>query len=313
MLAERGVGFDACEPAAAGEMELSVRAALREGYGTIAVVGGDGTLGEAARGFFESADELAKDDDDALPASIAPRAALAILPAGTGNDFARGLTQKRAPLEMWLERLVAHCRPDGDGPEETTRPVDVLYATVDGGARRFVCLNAATLGIGADVASRVAAQGSALRRLSGEARFALAATGALIAWRNRAVRIEVDEDYLLECATNLVAVANGPFAGGGMHFAPEAASDDGRLEVVTACGVSRAGVVRELARIHRSGHLANPKVRLKSGTRARIQTIDEADPLRVEADGDVRGHTPATFRIMPRALRIVRAPDDRLQ
>ena len=183
--------------------------------------------------------------------------------------------------------------------------VDTLYASTDDGARRFVCLNAATLGIGADVAARVAAQGGAARRLSGEARFALAAAGALIAWRNREVRVSIDDDYLMECATNLIAVTNGAYAGGGMHFAPSARPDDGCLEVVTACRVSRAGVVRELARIHRGGHLANPKVILKSGTRVRIETADPSERLPVEADGDPRGHTPAVFQLMPQSLRFV--------
>jgi diacylglycerol kinase family enzyme len=338
-----GVGFDAAEPAAPGELERRVREGLREGYRTIAVVGGDGTLSEAARGFFQSPDELQtveaslegdtpahpssntpahrSGDALALPVNVAPRAALAILPAGTGDDFARGLRGQRAPLAEWIERLVAHCRRAGDGRETeraeetatprvvaqatTTRVVDVLYATVNNGARKFVCLNAATLGIGAEVATRVGAQGGALRRLPGEVRFALAASGALVAWRNRAVRIEVDDDDRLECETNLIAVANGPFAGGGMHFAPEARSDDAQLDLLTVCGISRAGVVRELARIHRGGHLANPKVSLQRGASVRIETLDAADPLPVEADGDVRGHTPATFQIIPRALRIV--------
>jgi diacylglycerol kinase (ATP) len=161
------------------------------------------------------------------------------------------------------------------------------------------------VGFSADVVTRVTRQAGAWRRLGGEARFALAAVGALAAWRNREVRVAVDDAELVECATNLIAVANGAYAGGGMKFAPSARVDDGRLEVLAACGVSRGGVMRELARIHRGGHVANPKIIFTSGTRVRVETVETGATLAVEADGDMRGYTPAEFRVMPGALRLV--------
>ncbi|MCA1632616.1 MAG: hypothetical protein LC802_02590 [Acidobacteria bacterium] len=299
VLEQHGIGFDVNETTAAGEGETRVRDALREGYLTVASVGGDGTLSEVVRGFFECA---AAGGDAHSPPPLNPAAALAILPAGTGDDFARGLTGRRAPLEEWAERLVAHCR--ADDAEETTRPLDALYVTASGGAGSFVCLNAATLGISANVVTRVGLQTGAVRRLPGEARFAWAAVGAIAAWRNRRVRITVD-DQTIDCATNLLAVVNGQFVGGGMWFVPSARPDDGFLDVIVACDITRTQAVRELARIHRGGHLANPKVVLKRGVRARVETLDPAEPLVLEADGDVRGQTPAEFRLMPGALRLV--------
>jgi len=100
-------------------------------------------------------------------------------------------------------------------------------------------------------------------------------------------------------------VVNGPFSGGGMNFSPTARTDDGQLDVVTACGISRAGILRELTRIHRGGHLANPKVRMLRGTRVRVEAVAPTEALGVEADGDVRGHTPVDIRVMPCALRVV--------
>ena len=169
----------------------------------------------------------------------------------------------------------------------------------------FLCINAATLGIGAEVAGRVAAQGKRVRRLSGEARFALAAVAALARWRLRRLAVQVDDDAPQECLTNLVAVANSPFAGGGMMFAPAARADDGQLDVVTACDLSRAQIVRELTRIHRGGHLANPRVHITSGVRVRIEHLTQHDALAIEADGDVRGHTPVEFRVIAGALHVV--------
>ena len=301
-LGRAGVAFEAHEALRPGETERRTREALAEGFGTVAVVGGDGTLSAAASGYFRPFADAGRDE---LPRPVNPEAALAVLPAGTGDDFARGLTGgRREPLDAWAARLVTHCREDGRALN-STRGVDVLACEVAGGAGRFVCLNALTLGVGAEVAALVAAQGGGLRRLPGEARFAWAAVRALAAWRDRRVRVEVDGEAWAECRTNLIAVVNGPFAGGGMNFSPAADISDGLLDALTVCSISRAELVRELLRVHRGGHLANPKVRLARGTRARIETLGGDPPLGVEADGDVRGRTPAEFRLVPSALRVV--------
>lgn len=305
-LAGAGVKFEAHEAREFGDARRAARAALEEGYLTVAVVGGDGTLGEVVSGFFaEATDEDAKRVvNEVLPRAVRPEAALALLPAGTGNDFARAVEGRRASLAYWLARLVAHCLA-ADGAE--AREVDVIRGEAAGatGRRSFLCLNAVTLGIGAEVAARVAAQKKLTRKLSGEARFALAAAGALAGWRERRVRIRVDENESWECETNLVAVVNSRFAGGGMMFSPGARVDDGLLDLVTACRVPRRTVVREMTRIHRGGHLSNPRVRLLRGATITIEPATPSDTLPVEADGDVRGTTPLRLRVLPRALRVV--------
>jgi len=292
-----GIAFDSYETTQAGDATLRTRSALQAGITTIAIIGGDGTLSEAAEGFFEFGNQ-----PDLLLSAINDQAALAILPAGTGDDFARGLMGRRAPLEHWTELLISHCQKED---QQSTRLVDLMYGACEGNARRFICLNASTMGIGGETASRVAAQGGFMRRFSGEARFAAAAVGALGAWRERPVRVTIDESVVIEGGMNLVAVANGPYAGGGMMLSPRAQFDDGRLDVVTASGLNRAAVIRELPRIHGGGHVKNPKVRITQGQRVRIETFSHEDGMLIEADGNVRGKTPVEFRIMPRTLRIV--------
>jgi diacylglycerol kinase (ATP) len=316
-LSRAGIRFDAHETRHAGDATTETRTALLEGYGTIAVVGGDGTLSEAAEGFFdlrgdskgeasslrdETASALLTSHD--LPRAINSEAALAILPSGTGDDFARGLLSgRRASVEEWTSNLIAHCRYD---ERSRTRPVDVLHGTTDGGgSREFICINVATLGIGAEVAAGVAAQKRFARRLPGEARFVSAALAALLAWRERFVRVSLDDGTIIEHRMNLLAVANGVYAGGGMMFAPDARLDDGMMNLLLAHDLSRSAILRELPRIRRGGHLANPHVRTIKTTRVLIETLSPQDALPVEADGNVRGHTPASFRIIPKALKLV--------
>jgi diacylglycerol kinase family enzyme len=227
---------------------------------------------------------------------------LAILPAGTGDDFARSQMGQRESLLKWTDIFIAHCR----GPEtETGRLVDVLYGLCDEYKTPFICLNASTMGIGGETAARVAAQGNFMRRFSGEARFAAAAVAALAGWRERRVRVSIDDTEVIDGNMNLVAVANALYAGGGMILSPQAKIDDGKLDVVTAAGLSRVQVMRELARIHKGGHIANPKVRITQGVGVSVETFSPEDAMPIEADGNVRGVTPVEFRVMPQALRFV--------
>lgn len=292
-----GVHFDFYETTRPGDATIRTRKALKEGVKTVATIGGDGTLSEAAEGFFEFNKQL-----EEIPTPINAEARVAILPAGTGDDFARSQMGRREPLRKWIEILVAHCQNPG---EATMRPVDVLYGLCNEYQTPFICVNASTMGIGGETASRVAAQGNFLRRFSGEARFAVAALAALAGWRERRVRVSVDDSEVIEGNMNLVGVANALYAGGGMMLSPQARIDDGKLDVVTASGLSRANIVRELARIHKGGHVRNPKVRIVQGEGVSIETFSKEDAMLIEVDGNVRGLTPVEFRVLPRALRFV--------
>jgi diacylglycerol kinase family enzyme len=176
---------------------------------------------------------------------------------------------------------------------------------VEQGEQDFICLNVATIGLGAEVAARVARQGGVMRRLPGEARFVSAACGALAAWRERRVRVSIDESDVFEGQTNLIAVANGIYAGGGMMFAPDALYDDGWLDLLLSHDQTRRTILRELPRIRRGEHLSNERVRLVRARHVRVETEKPEDALLVEADGNVRGHTPAEFRLLPEAIRVV--------
>jgi diacylglycerol kinase (ATP) len=292
-----GVSFDFYETTQPGDATIRTRSALKAGTNTIAIVGGDGTLSEALQGFFEFSRRL-----EDIPSQINSEACLAILPAGTGDDFARSQMGRRERLGKWIHILLSHCRAP---TEANVRLVDVLYGLCDGYQTPFVCLNASTMGIGGETATRVAAQGNFMRRFSGEARFAAAALVALAGWRERRVRVSIDDREIIDGKMNLVAVANALYAGGGMMLSPQAKIDDGKLDVVTASGLSRASVLRELARIHKGGHVANPKVRITQGEGVSVETFSPEDAMPIEVDGNVVGVTPVEFLVMPRALRFV--------
>ena len=94
-------------------------------------------------------------------------------------------------------------------------------------------------------------------------------------------------------------------------FSPEARIDDGKLDVVTASGLTRSNVVTELSRIHTGGHVNNPKVTIAQGSIARIETLLVQDAMPLEADGNVRGVTPVQFQVLPGGLRFILTTDKR--
>ena len=296
-LIQKGFEFEIYYTGAPGDATIRTREALKSGTPVIAVIGGDGTLSEAAAGFFEFNADPVNDPD-----LIQPNATLVILPAGTGDDFARGLHGSRVPLQQSIDSFVSYLSNDGTA---RLHQVDVLYGLCNAFTNPFICLNASTMGIGGETAQRVLNQGQLMRKLSGEFRFVAAAIGALTVWRERRVRVTVDGRLMADDRMNLVGVANALYAGGGMMLSPSASVTDGHLDVITATRLSRTAVVRELSRIHSGGHVKNPKVQCEQGKIVRIETFSAADAMPIEADGNVRGFTPVQYKVLPGALNFL--------
>ena len=163
-----GVEYQAYETKSPGDATIQTRAALKSGIEAVVVVGGDGTLSEAAGRVLLSSTTISTSSQ---LRSILPQRLRLFRPVQVTT--ARGLTGSRAPLEKWVDTVIAHTPP---------RQIDVLY----GYEKPFICLNASTMGIGGETAGRVAAQGKFMRNFSGEFRFVFAAVGALAVWRSDA-------------------------------------------------------------------------------------------------------------------------------
>lgn len=249
-------------------VELAQRAGL-EGYRRVVAVGGDGTVHEAINGLMS------------LSAALRHRLAFGVVPAGSGNDFARnvGIPQDPGALAALLASGAAGF-------------VDVGEV----GGHYFA--NVAGVGFDAEVA-RLANR--LPKAVPGPLTYLVSAVSALATYRNASVRIELDGRELRRRVL-LVAVGNGAGYGGGMLICPGARMDDGRFRVVVAGDLSRAAVLATLPRVFSGRHLENPLV---EAFEARQVHIEAERPLAVQADGEVVARTPATLKIVPRALRVI--------
>jgi len=249
----------------------------------VIAVGGDGTLGEVIRGYL-----------DQNGRAINSRATVGLLPSGTGSDFSRSLPA--AEGESVATMLT----------EKSTRVIDAAlacYINLQGEPESRCYINLASFGLGGEVVGFVNDWRSKFPNwVGGRTRFVIGALRALANYRMKQTEVVLDETRGIIIKSNLIVVANGKFAGGGMMLAPQAEIDDGLLDVTLTDGAGRFDVIKELPRIGRGGLLKNPKV---SQARAKEVKITSEEPMAIDVDGELVGYTPATIKILPGAVRFV--------
>lgn len=246
----------------AGHGEELARWAARRSEGVVAV-GGDGTVQEVACGLLGS------------------DAALGVVPAGTGNDFARsaGLVGGAWADPAWMWRA---------------DPVRIDVGKLNG----KLFLNVAGVGFDAEVARRVAGRRG---RRHGTLTYLVEALRLLPVYRNPVLRIVAD-GRVIEGPTLLLAAGNGRFYGGGMMICPDAGLDDGFFDVCLAGDLGRAETLLALVRVYGGRHLQSPKFQ---HFRTRRLRIEGPPTVAVHADGELAGFLPVDLELEPQALSLL--------
>jgi YegS/Rv2252/BmrU family lipid kinase len=234
----------------------------------LVVIGGDGTVNEVVNGVGGTDAEIA------------------VLPNGTGQDFAR---THRIPgnLDDAVRVVLGGA----------TRTIDLGRVECEGSSPRFFA-NVGSAGMSGSVARRANAM---TKRFGGRATFFYVLTREFLAWQNARVLVELDEGVRREGPMHDVIVANGNFHGGGMKLAPDARQDDGAFDVVTIGDVSKLDFVTTAPKLYSGRYLSHPKVEL---LRSSSVAISGDQPLPLEVDGEPIGTTPARFEVVRSALRL---------
>lgn len=249
-----------------GQAQALSAEALAGGASQVVAVGGDGTANEVLNGFYKEG------------ALIHPEAALGILPAGTGSDFAKSL--ELASFEDGLERVVSN----------RGNAVDVGVANNSLGSRFF--LNAATFGFGAEVVHRMG-QGGGKRWLGGLA-YQMAALRTLPAWENVEIRVVMDEKEPRTQITLMGAVCNGKFVGGGLALAPDAQFADGKLQCVLVGDLKKLPALTAMRKAAKGERLKMAEVKYHTAKSIQVQVSDEGKQVPLELDGEAWGYLPVT-------------------
>ena len=267
-LEERELAYEIRQTEGPSHATEIARAALEGGSRFLAAMGGDGTIHEVVNGML-------KDDRPVVDDVV-----LGIVACGTGSDFIR---------TFGLPNMPAHAVAHLDGPESFTIDIGKITYTDDGRTVTRYFPNIAEAGLGAETVKRAL-------RLPGF----LGPTVYFFAFwlslaRHRAANVTVDlVDRKYEGPMNNLVVANGQFFGGGMKIAPKAAPTDGLLDIQIEHTRKREAVAL-MPKVYRGEHVPHPDI--EEAKRVRV-SIDADRPLRVEADGEVLGFTPATFEVL---------------
>ncbi|MGH2709284.1 MAG: diacylglycerol/lipid kinase family protein [Actinomycetota bacterium] len=274
LLSEAGLEFELSlteRPRHAVEL---ARRAIDEGYSYLVAVGGDGTVHEVVNGMM----------GESAPRN--PEAVLGVVSAGSGSDFIRTFGLPDDPAHA-----IEHLKGDG------LFPIDLGRVTFhrDGGQETRYFPNIAEAGLGAEVVRRAAR----LPRKLGQVRYLIGFWMTLGPFKPVQGRVVCDKRTHEGRITNLV-VANCQFFGGGMRVAPKAHPNDGRFDVLIQIGRKR-DYISALTKVYRGDHIPSPVIKEYYAKRVEVTTDH---PLRVEADGELLGLTPATFEIVPNALRL---------
>lgn len=257
----------------AGQMAQLARDAAAAGYELLVVVGGDGTLNEVVHGIGDLED--------------APE--LALVPRGTGRDFARSFGIG-ADFDAAVRVALA-----GD-----TRTLDlgrVSYRAWSGEEAAGWFANVAGAGISGAIAKRA---NDSSKALGGRLSYLSAILAVFVRWQVSTVVVEVDGERR-EGPMHEVVVANGAFLGGGLHMCPEADAGDGLFDVLLLGHLTKRDLALTLPKAYAGKHLPHPKAELLRG---RVVAVDSEQPLPVQLDGEQPGTTPARFEIVPGALRL---------
>lgn len=246
-----------------------VRRAVEAGARRVVVLGGDGTAHEAANGI--------------LRAGVADRPPLAVVPAGTGNDFAK------------------LCGTAADGPEAaiarlargTIRRLDV------GEAWGEFFLNSAGVGFDADVAERL----TRLRHGRGLPVYLLTVFRALAGRRPFEAEIQAGPHSFTDRLL-LLEIGNGPVVGGGFRITPGAVPDDGLFDVCAVQDMPTLSLLVRLPLVMVGRHLGLRQCRHFRCDRLTVRS--RSGELTAHFDGEVRRRSePLEARVLPAALPVL--------
>ena len=261
LLAGHGVAHEVCYSVSPHEPTRLARQALADGAAAVVGIGGDGLVSQVAA-------EL-----------VGTRTPLGIIPAGRGNDFARGLG---IPLD-----IPTACATLAAGRQ---RRIDVGQAN----GRYFFSM--AVMGLAAEINRRA----NALTRLRTNGVYTLLTLATVFRSQPQFFSLEY-EGGRRRCYSWLIAVGNTWSSGRGMALVPAARPDDGQLDACVVNGVGRLELLSVFPRVFKGRHVYHTGVETLCG---RAMTIHADQPGDIYADGERIGPLPARLETIPQALSV---------
>ena len=270
--------FDAVFTERRGHATQLARAAIDAGYELIVAVGGDGTLNEVVNG-------LVTQDGKA----VNPDAVLGVIPSGTGSDFVR---TANIPRDMLLA-----ARHLARATQNISLDLGAITFRLEGKEASRCFANVAGMGFDAEVIARLERGG---KRGGGTIPYYSALLATISNFHNLDLTLTID-GKIVRGKMNPIVVCNGKYFGGGMMIGPNATLNDGKFHVVFAHDLTALELLLATPKLYNGTILTHPKV---TEYVAESVMVESQQPVQIQADGELIGQGPATFRILPVALKL---------
>lgn len=265
--------------AAPNSAKNEARRAAEEGFDLIVAAGGDGTLNEVVNGI----------------APLKHRPTMAIIPAGTTNDYARAL---RIPRDdpIAAARLILH--------KNKNFKIDIGQA----GDNYF--MNIAAGGTLTELTYDVP---SDMKSLFGY--LAYLEKGAELLPKIKPVQVHIkydDHEYTGKVSTIFLALTNS--VGGFEQIVPDAALDDGNFTMIVVKESSLTGMLQLMAKALRGTHRDDPRIIYTKAKDVEIIPTNKEDRMMINLDGEYGGDAPMKFHALRQHLSVIAnvdaIPDD---
>ncbi|MFJ6418266.1 diacylglycerol/lipid kinase family protein [Paeniglutamicibacter sp. NPDC091659] len=269
-LRTHGIDAELLEAPSYAQLQLDVADRISAGVRALVVVGGDGMV---HLGF------------NAVATTNTP---LGVVPAGTGNDFARMLGLDARVPEIAVERIARAL-------DSAPRAVDAALVTGAFGSRYVAGVFSA--GFDAVVNERA----NAMSWPRGAQRYNLALLRELLAFKPRRYVLSIDGGAEEQLDAMLISVANAQFIGGGMRIVPQASITDGLLDLVVIAPLGKLRFLGIFPSVFSGKHITHPAVRIEQ---VRSLTLRAAD-TRGFGDGEAVGALPVEVTAAPGVVKLL--------
>lgn len=211
----------------------------------VVAFGGDGTVGDVARGI------------------LGTDATLGVLPVGTGNDFARNLKLRL------------------DLPEACTTILSGVVRRIDVGMINGTpFINNCGTGFDAQVMHTM---NNSIKFARGPAAFNLAIMKTFMTYKPFTLTWQANDDEPVTEKAYMVSVLNGMMYAAGMIAAPRAEMDDGQVDVLIIKALPKTRLAALITQVRAGNHLEHPAIRMIQARKLKITTTPP-QPLNIDGD-----------------------------
>ena len=207
--------------------------------------------------------------------------ALAVIPAGTGNDFARAVGSLKKSVAEIFNAVQFH-KPIA---------IDLGLITGDFGKRWYVQV----LSTGFDALVNKLANRISWPR--GQIKYTLATIFTLARFKPIEYEITIDDKHLKQDFM-LLSVANGETYGGGMRICPHASNSDGVFDILLVRPVSKIVLLTIFPKVFAGKHIPHPRIEIIRGRNVQLSANASAF-----ADGEFVSTLPIKIENIPNALK----------